>query len=154
MLVSGVCTFTRAWHKLSAHSPSENETDEKYKQSNGFETERVKRVDLSLEFLYHGRRDGLLGRPAVEEGRDKEVFQLGRVGEGDEVEKRDDDGNKERKVNDFHDSKKVPALERGEGGGVGERRGRWEREEREREGREREREIERERDGRCITRIW
>ena len=82
--------------------PCENKADEKSKQSHSLQTKGVECIILPLEFLYDGRGYCLFSRPAVEKGGNKEVFEFRRVDESDEVEKGDDDGDKQWKVYHFH----------------------------------------------------
>lgn len=92
--------------------PREDKAHKEGKQSNSFETKRVERIDLPLQFLNGSCSDGLLGRPAVEKGWDEKVFEFRRVGQCDEVEQWDDNGDKERKVDEIHQSQTTPALEK------------------------------------------
>ena len=87
---------------MQNYLPCENKADEKSKQSHGLQTKGVESVILSLEFLYDSCSYRLFGRPAVEEGWNKEVFEFRGVDKSDEVEQGNEDGDKQRKVYHFH----------------------------------------------------
>ena len=69
------------------HPPSEYEADEEDDDPDNLHSEVVgDSIRLPLQGLDDSQGEGLGGWPAVEEGRDEDVLQLGRVEESEGVE--------------------------------------------------------------------